>query len=110
MKKRLISIAVVLFFLFGLNAGCKKNKNYEDAILTGYDWRLNCICCGGLMLTFSHDPDPYTEKFYLIRDMPSNISIDSNTNFPVYVRAECNILTAFCGDSTYLDVLEWEYQ
>ena len=109
MKKRLISIAAVLVLIFSLHAGCKKNKNYEDAIVTAYDWRI-CICCGGLMITFTHDPDPYNEKFYLIRDMPGNLSIDSSTDFPVYVRADYQILTGICGDSSYVDILEWEYQ
>ena len=106
--KRLISIAAVLLMIFSFGNGCKKNNNMEDAILTAYDWRI-CICCGGLMITFSHDPDPYEEKFYLIRDMPDNISIDSSSDFPIYVKAEYVILQGICGDSAYVDIIEWEY-
>lgn len=67
---------------------CQKSEEKDamsDAILTGYDIR-DCICCGGLMVTFSDNPTPYSETFYLVNTLPGGLGIDATTKFPLFVR------------------------
>jgi hypothetical protein len=79
----ILGICLVSFLI----TGCRKNKSYmvETAVITGYDGRY-CGCCGGLMINFNDNPNPYEDAFSLIRELPDNAGIDHNTSFPVYVK------------------------
>lgn len=70
------------------SSGCRKkryNPVLKDAIITGYDYR-KCFCCGGLMLTYGQDPEPYAEPFRLISNPPSYFGFTDSTKYPVYVK------------------------
>lgn len=57
------------------------------AVITGYDTR-SCPCCGGLMINFNGETEPYKGAFYLIQNNPAEFGVDSATHFPLYVRVE----------------------
>lgn len=73
---------------------CK--EGYTKAIITGYDMR-KCACCGGLMLTFSNDPKPYSSDFVLIDGMPNGSGIGENTVFPLNVCVKYEKQESSCG-------------
>jgi hypothetical protein len=78
MKKR-FSIAIILAILFFTN--CKKEMHTGyDAIITGSDMRM-CICCGGLMINFDGETQPYAGDFKLIAN-PEDLGITENDKFP----------------------------
>jgi hypothetical protein len=77
---------------------CKKESTtVSDAVITGYDARL-CACCGGLMINFENNPDPYTGTFYLINEMPANSGITTSSTFPIYLKVEWEKEPTKCPD------------
>ena len=58
-----------------------------DAIITGYDAKM-CACCGGLMINFNGETQPYKGDFKLI-DNSADFDIKSYNTFPVYVKVNC---------------------
>ena len=90
--------------------GCRKtNENVvlTDAILAGYDLRA-CVCCGGLMVTFSNDTTRYSGTFYLIDELPNSSGIDNNTKFPLHVKINWKYSTKVCGSNKFVDILKIE--
>lgn len=83
-----------------LAAGCKKSSDTRmtDAVITGYDYR-KCACCGGLMINFNNDPEPYSGSFYQVHDLPANAGISEQTSFPLYVRVTWQPVEGGCGNS-----------
>ena len=84
----LILLAVSLLAL----PSCKKDNlpdgvHTNDGIITGNDGRM-CMTCGGLMLTFSEDPKPYTAPFLLINNEPTDLGISEFGPFPIYVNVD----------------------
>jgi hypothetical protein len=61
-------------------------RSMADAILTGYDAR-SCACCGGLMVTFNGETQPYSGEFKLIKNTDA-IGISSNARFPIHVELD----------------------
>jgi len=89
----LLTFLVVLFSL--TNSSCKKDDKYmSDAIITGYDGRM-CMCCGGLMITFNGETEPYKGDFKLI-DNSTEIGIRTNETFPVYVKVDWTPISDKC--------------
>ena len=80
MRSILILLAFSFTFLF---SSCTKESQTADAILTGFDGRY-CICCGGLMITFYGETEPYKGEFKLI-DNTSDMGIGFNEPFPIRV-------------------------
>ena len=95
--RKIIACAGIAAILTG---GCKKSADTHatDAVITGYDYR-KCSCCGGLMISFSNDPQPYHNSFYLIRHLPDNAGIGEQTTFPVYAKVIWQPVTGGCGQS-----------
>lgn len=58
----------------------------NDAIITGSDVR-ECICCGGLMITFNGETKPYTGDFRLISNN-ADIGITDKDTYPIYVKVD----------------------
>ncbi len=99
--KSIFSILLILSFV--VLGACDKPKpantckeGYVKAIVTGYDMR-KCACCGGLMVTFSNDPTPYSADFVLVESMPKGSTITDNTKFPVNVCIKYEKLETSCG-------------
>lgn len=67
-------------------SGCKK-ESMTSAIITGFDSRM-CACCGGLMITFTSNPDPYQGEFFLVTNDAAELEIAMTTSFPVYMQVE----------------------
>ena len=57
----------------------------NEGIITGFDARA-CPCCGGLMINFKGETEPYKGEFYLIQNSPTELGIDNNSSFPIYVK------------------------
>ena len=89
---------------------CQKTTNTDvltDAIITGFDLR-DCICCGGLMVSFVNNPIPYSGEFYLVNDLPKDSGIDNNTKFPLYVKISWKDNSNVCGGTKFIDILKLE--
>ncbi|MEJ7658369.1 MAG: hypothetical protein WKG07_01450 [Hymenobacter sp.] len=91
--------------LLGLLAGgtllassCKKDSEpASNAIITGYDGQY-CGCCGGLMVTFTGDPKPYSSSFKLI-DNTADLGLSPTEVFPLYVKIDYVNLPDKCDDN-----------
>ena len=77
-----------LIIVMAIFVSCKKEDSYmNNGIITGLDARA-CPCCGGIMINFKGETEPYKGDFYLIQNSPSELGIDNNTKFPVYVSVD----------------------
>ena len=79
---------------------CSEGNELTKAIITGYDLR-KCSCCGGLMITFSSNPQPNIAAFNLIANDPSEFGINQQTQFPVYISVNYKKLDG-CGDKVMI--------
>lgn len=87
MKSLLLFLTMTLMSVFLFFSSCKKEYKYmSDAIITGYDGRM-CACCGGLMITFNGETQPYQGDFKLI-DNSSDFNIKPNDTFPIYIKVD----------------------
>jgi hypothetical protein len=80
-----------------LSNSCKEKESYmNDGIITGFDLR-ECACCGGLMITFTNDPKPYSAEFKLIEN-EADLGITDKDTFPIYVKVDWKeSLTSACN-------------
>lgn len=101
--------------MFFVAACCKPHPNengpckvgYSKAILTGYDTR-KCVCCGGLMLTFTNDAKPYSSEFYLVESLPEGKGISDASTFPIQVCVKVEKINSDCGNTPRLRILQLE--
>ena len=104
-----IFLQAILFSMLFISCqkhNCQNPKSsLTEAIITGNDLR-NCACCGGLMITFSNNATPYSEKFYDIDLLPSNSGINESSAFPIYVRVKYETPTTSCGGHVNILTLE----
>lgn len=105
-----ILLVLVFFSLIAVNCNkkdCRKPQpeTLKDAIITGVDYR-KCACCGGLMITFTSNPKPYSAEFYNIGQMPPNTDISDSSEFPIYVKVKYTKSTANCGNAIDISVLQ----
>lgn len=88
------------FCLLGISACTKENlpagMHTNNGIITGFDART-CPTCGGLMITFSTDPKPYSADFRLIANDPQNLAISETAAFPIYVNVDWKEDSAYAG-------------
>ena len=88
MQKAIVSVFITLVISVLLFVSCKKDTSYmNDAIITGYDSR-DCICCGGLMITFNGETKPYAGNFRLISNIATDFRITENDTYPIYVKVD----------------------
>lgn len=102
MKKYLPLLFIPVLLIVG--PACRKNKKeLTSAIITGNDGRY-CGCCGGLMITFTNDPQPYGAAFKLISN---NVLSDlgNNVTFPVYVEVAWRDDPSKCGEYIIIEKL-----
>ncbi len=103
-----IYILLVLFMTKCNSPDCDKpttTSTLTDGIITGVDYR-KCACCGGLMITFSNDPKPYSAEFFNIGQMPPNTGISDSSEFPIYVKLKYSKSNANCGNAIDISILE----
>lgn len=99
MKYYIITITAILLASVFSFASCKKKvykPQFEDAIITGWDYR-KCMCCGGLMITFANDPKPYSADFKLISNPNQDLGISDSTTFPMNVKVVWEKDTVRCS-------------
>jgi hypothetical protein len=84
---------IIIAVIFSLaNNSCQKGIASEgiasdyNGIITGSDLR-KCACCGGLMINFDGETQPYTGDFKLIENS-SDLGISENDKFPIYAKVE----------------------
>ncbi|GAA4751181.1 hypothetical protein [Flavisolibacter ginsenosidimutans] len=99
--------AVIFLSLFG--ASCEKtassSASLKDAVITGFDQRA-CPCCGGLMINFSGETQPYTGTFYLVDNDPAEFKISTASAFPIAVRVQYSALDKCFGKYVRISKLE----
>lgn len=77
-------------------AGCKKQEPGTPAVITGIDGRY-CMCCGGYMITFNGERQPYVAEFFLI-DNSADMPFDSSTTrYPIDVLVDFESETKCTG-------------
>lgn len=92
----IFSFLAIAIFSLTLST-CKKECDcgMTNAEIIGYDYRL-CACCGGWELVIENVTPPDNNQFFLIGEMPSSYEIGDNPQFPVLVKIDYSIDTAFC--------------
>lgn len=87
MNHYLKEILLLLLVTFLLNISCSNpdEPSMNDGVITGYDAR-ECACCGGLMINFLNETEPYEGEFYLISNNPADLGISDTAKFPLFVR------------------------
>lgn len=87
--KKYYSLAVgFLLMTAGFMLSCSKKDEYMNkAIITGYDLRT-CACCGGLMITFSENSNPYAADYKLLQNDPASMGISEASKFPIYIELD----------------------
>ena len=99
-KKGLVFSVIIL--ILAINCAKDKDASY-NAIIVGYDNR-ECVCCGGLMITFSDNPAPYASDYYIIDNLPPNSGISENSTFPLYVSIIWKLTDKTCGEIKFIDI------
>ena len=71
-----------------INISCRKAEAsfMNNGIITGPDIRA-CVCCGGLMITFTGNPQPYAAEFKRIENV-DELGITDKDKFPIYVKVD----------------------
>jgi hypothetical protein len=106
----MVTLSQMLFSLVVIagtgSDGCKKEKekDMDNALLTGFDQR-QCPCCGGPMLTFSKDPTPYKDSFYLVENDLAVFGISESTTFPVAVKVAWKKVAKCSNKYVHIDKL-----
>jgi hypothetical protein len=87
MKKQVIIYSLLIAALL-TTVGCRKAERsfMNDGIITGADLRM-CACCGGLMITFTDNPQPYGAAFRQIEN-GQELGITEKDKFPIYVKVD----------------------
>ena len=80
--RKVIIILTACLFLIG-SPSCSEDCQLNLVILTGTDYR-ECACCGGFMIDFSNNPEPYAGEFRLTQELPANSGITYTSEFPIY--------------------------
>ena len=102
----LLILSLLIFSIACKKHDCQKPRSaLTDVIITGNDLRA-CACCGGLMITFTSNSTPYSEKFYDIDQLPANSGINENSTFPIYVKVKYETVTTQCSDHVNILILE----
>jgi hypothetical protein len=85
--KSLFWLYLLLLFSLTISA-CKKQAGFmNNAVITGFDSRM-CPCCGGLMINFIGETQPYKGEFYLITNDPPELGISNNSVFPIRIKVD----------------------
>ena len=94
----IISLTIVILSCI---TGCRKDTASlctTKAVIIGYDYR-KCSCCGGLMINFENNPNPYSGTYYNCLNFPQNVGISPYMNFPVYMKICWQKDTTSCGNT-----------
>ena len=108
--KKAVHFIIGMIICLLVSISCQKTANTDiltDAIITGYDLR-DCICCGGLMVSFVNNPIPYSGEFYLVNNLPKDSGIDNNSKFPLYVKISWRDNSRVCGGTKFIDIQKLE--
>ena len=81
MKAVVVTKYFLAFLVIFLLYSCQKGVRNANAVITGFDQRM-CICCGGLMVSFDGEAQPYTGNFKLIENS-NELGISYNEQFPI---------------------------
>ena len=108
---KLLTSLLTLMFL--TNFACNKEKPFmNDGVITGFDSRM-CPCCGGLMINFVGEIQPYKGSFYLIENNPSDLKINDSSTFPIYLKVDWtqkSVGCAFGGLGNIIKIIRFKKQ
>ena len=100
---RLFAGIICLFILTDCTYDSVAPQHADEAVITGYDGRYCIVCCGGLVIYFDKEANQPNSPFHLIDNHPSDLGIDSNSDFPLNVTVLYSILDK-CG-GLYINVI-----
>jgi hypothetical protein len=86
---------LILLVILGCRYDDTSRVKY-NSIITGYDVR-DCACCGGLLINFEDQTQPYQGNYFLIDNTPSDLGIEANSTFPIYALVEYLVTSNVCG-------------
>ena len=92
--KRLIYPLLSVFLLLSLPS-CNDDGVLDLVVFTGIDQR-ECFCCGGFMIDFSCNTEPYGGDFKLAYDLPPGSDITWESDFPVYAWINWEPVSSAC--------------
>ena len=81
LTKRFIFPLLVMMAL-SILPSCNEDGVLDLVIITGVDMRL-CPCCGGFMINFNENGEPYEDVFKLAYELPEESGIDFESEFPI---------------------------
>ncbi|WP_462222485.1 hypothetical protein [Ferruginibacter sp.] len=97
MKYTLISLIAFIIMISIRSTSCKKESTtLLKAIVTGFDARA-CPCCGGFMINFDGETQPYKGNFFLIDNTAAELKISATENFPINVNVDTSKSSMTCG-------------
>ena len=107
MKSSLRILTGLIILTCFTNYSCKKSKPVLiDAVITGMDARA-CPCCGGLMITFNGETQPYKGAFFLIDNNPSDLGFGATEKYPVLVKVDTANNPVKCS-SDFVNIIKLE--
>ena len=115
MQRFLSVIAILLLYLlcFSCNKTESLDTDWTSAIITGQDVR-RCACCGGFMITFSDDPDPYDADFHLWQEdfqwIEETFGISAGSDFPLAVEIQYRLVENPCKGWQNIEIDQLRFQ
>ena len=80
----------------------------NEGVITGWDPRT-CLCCGGLMINFEGNTNPFDGDFYLISNDAAELGITGKTKFPVRMNVNWVKDTTVCRLANYIIIKSFRY-
>ncbi len=99
MKNTFIILSIMALLIAMRSTSCKKeNVTLTNAVITGFDNRA-CPCCGGFMINFDGETEPYKGNFFLIDNTAAELKIAATENFPINVKVDTAKSSMTCGNN-----------
>lgn len=87
-----------------------ENNKTVDAIIIGFDAR-RCLHCGGYMVTFSNNPEPYKADHYQWRPKTEKFGVNHSSKFPLYVKIKYkNVKSDQVASKGEIEITEMEFK
>ena len=107
MKNTFVVLVLMATLIALRSSSCKKESiTGTNAVITGFDGRA-CPCCGGFMINFDGETQPYKGNFFLIDNTAAALSISETENFPINVKVDTTKSDKTCGNN-FIHILKLE--
>ena len=107
MKNTFVVLVLMATLIALRSSSCKKESvTGTNAVITGFDARA-CPCCGGFMINFDGETQPYKGNFFLIDNTAAALKISETENFPINVKVDTAKSDKTCGNN-FIHILKLE--